>query len=525
MCFDTLLEKSGHIVVSFTKSVTAQCNPDASTGREWYYYPVDEFIFQEYSETTDTVRSSGKQPYRHIEVRATNACVLDEEKDDNQHGEDRAMAWKRLRPSACYTLCKSMCIGASISPLVAIPIGSLFTLFAYLCYKTFLNCHFSSRESIPKQIQWINLISTIIGCAFLYMWFFLNLHFLFRPYQLIGVKTKLLLVTFFVFGLDGLYRISMQELEIPLKAFTLQKIPLKLFFLISIFWQVYFLTKHFQRDCSWRQRFTFFFQLILPSCFGYILAFIALYSIYPAYEKQSKQGQLLIAIFSPLVGIVLKVISRISVQRLWNISHPGHSFVLLAPVYFGSALMFRILQADLHSFKSIAITGIVHGAAELIERSMMVFIDHICQVIWKRSSAPWGNFRTPRSERLMADIAIISMLYESAGIVSVNGVRLLYQLIYLETFLSLNLFKTFASRAAVAVVIEWFFTSLSLAIVTHYQNMAVMAVWRKKWRRHMLVAVVNVVFLAIWASGYLIDILHGHVNQKQYKGTCKMPFT
>ncbi|XP_068702718.1 uncharacterized protein [Montipora foliosa] len=540
MSSSTLSEMFGHIVVSFTQSVTEQCNPDepkytggsfgfdsiASTGREWYYYPVDEFIFQEYSETTDTVRSSGKQPYRHIEVRVTNACVLDEEKDDNQHDEDRAMAWKRLRPSAFYTVCKSMFIGASISPLVAIPIGSLFTLFAYLCYKTFLNCQFSSRESIPKQIQWINLISQIIGCAFLYMWFFLNLHFLFRPYQLIGVRTNLLLVTFFVFGVHGLYRVCMQELEIPLtKPFTLQTIPLNLFFLISIFWQVYLLTKHFQRDCSWRQRFTFFFQLILPSCFGYILAFIALYSIYPAYEKQSKQGQLLIAIFSPLVGIVLKVISRISVQRLWNISHPGHSFVLLAPVYFGSALMFRILQADLHSFKSIAITGIVHGGAELIERSMMVFIDHTCHVIWKRSSAPWGHFRTPRRERLMADIAIMSMLYESASIVSVNGVRLLYQWIYLKTFLSLHLFKKFALRTAVAVVIEWFFTSLSLAIETHYQNMAVMAVWRKKWKRHMLVAVVNAVALAIWASGYLIDILQEHVNENQYKGTCKMPFT
>ena len=35
----------------------------------------------------------------------------------------------------------------------------------------------------------------------------------------------------------------------------------------------------------------------------------------------------------------------------------------------------------------------------------MVVIDHICHIIWKRKSAPWVSLRTPRRERLIADIA------------------------------------------------------------------------------------------------------------------------
>ena len=116
----------------------------------------------------------------------------------------------------------------------------------------------------------------------------------------------------------------------------------------------------------------------------------------------------MIALFSPLTGVVFKVISRICVQRLWNITHPGYSYVLLVPSYFFIAINFRALQADLDSVKSIATVGIIHGSAEVIERSAIVFIDHICNMIWKRSSAPWGHFRTPRRERLMADIVIIS---------------------------------------------------------------------------------------------------------------------
>ena len=66
--------------------------------------------------------------------------------------------------------------------------------------------------------------------------------------------------------------------------------------------------------------------------------------------------------------------------------------------------MFRVLQADLDNLQFIIIIGIVHGAAEVIERSTMVLIDHICYVLWRRKSASWGTFRTPRRERLMADI-------------------------------------------------------------------------------------------------------------------------
>ena len=147
--------------------------------------------------------------------------------------------------------------------------------------------------------------------------------------------------------------------------------------------------------------------------------------------------------------------------------------------------MFRVLQADLDSLEYMAVLGIIHGATEVIERSTMVVTDHICHVICKRTSAPWGSFRTPRRERLMADIAIMSMLYESTAIVSVNGVLYLYQYLYLKDDSISELLQSFAITTSVQLVIEWFFTSVSLAIETRYQNIAAMAVWRRRWRRHI----------------------------------------
>ena len=271
------------------------------------------------------------------------------------------------------------------------------------------------------------------------------------------------------------------------------------------------------------QKFTFFFQLIVPGCFSFFIFIIITLFIYPAYQKQNEGGKLLIALFAPLVGLVLKVFSRICVQRLYNITHPGYSYVLLSPLYLASAVMFRVLQADLDNLKSIAILGVIHGAAELIERSTMVVIYHICHMIWKGQSAPWGSFRTPRRERLIADIAIMSMFSESTAIVAVNGFLYLYQFIYLQNKLFINLLQSFALHTFIQLVIEWFFTSVCLAIETRYQNMAVMAVWLRRWKRHVLVAIVNAVPLALWTSSNLLQFFHDSfpvTNQ-----LCKMPFS
>ena len=242
------------------------------------------------------------------------------------------------------------------------------------------------------------------------------------------------------------------------------------------------------------------------------------------YNKQTEHGKLLIALFSPLSEVVFKVVLRFCTQHLKKIVHPGYLYVLLVPLYFGSLVMFRVMQAELDNLKLIAVLGIIHGAVEVLERSAMVFIDHICRVILKRKSAPWGSFRTPRRERIMADIVIRSMLYESTAIVSVNGLLYVYQFIYLQNIPLLKLLQEFVIYTSVPLAIEWFFTGVSLAIETRFQNIAVMAVWRKRWKRHILVAITNLVPLAIWTTANLLKFEDGRFDESQ-SYPCKMPFT
>ena len=539
MLASTIAELFGPVLYNFTRDVTEYYNPNEpeftaesfgynpldSTGREWYCHPVDELIYQEYSDREAT--SLEYQVSRCVQVKVTDASTIEnnEETYIASH-EQREMAWKQLRPSVIRTIYKSMYIGASISLFTAGIVGAIYILISYISYKTAHNCEFPLKKEIPVQVQWMRTISASILCAFLYIWYFTNALFLFRSFQLMDVKRKLILISVVFYFLDAVYRALLQYLGVSeSKLSASQKIPLNALFITSGCAQTYLITRHFSGYLwSRKQKLILFFQLVVPGSFCFLLSILITTFIYPLYNAQNKNGKLIIALFAPLIGVFVKVISRISVQRLYNITHPGYSFVLLVPLYCGAAVIFRILQADLGRLQTIALLGIIHGAAEVIERSTMVFIDHICHQLVKRRSAPWGSFRTPRRERLMADITIMSMLFESAAIVSVNGFLYLYQYVYLTDKPLLTLLPRFAIHTSVQLVIEWFFTSVSLAIETRYQNIAVMAVWQKRWKRHTLVAIVNAVPIAIWTGTNLLVVVHGRFHELLNQ-TCKMPFT
>ena len=249
MSTSTLIEVFGHILYSFTRGVTEHYNPDEpeftfesfgyrpleSTGREWYCHPVDELIYQEYSDREAT--SIDYLASCSFDVKVTDACSTEENEETQvavKQSKDQTMAWKRLRPSPLQTVFQSIYIGALISLLMAIFVGTVFTMELYLFLKTAHNCEYNTVNSTSIQIQWIRSVSDIIACSFNYFWFFILVLFLFRPFQLMGIRRKLFLVCLITYALDTIYRVALQGLGIshshisyplrtPLKAFFFQQ--------------------------------------------------------------------------------------------------------------------------------------------------------------------------------------------------------------------------------------------------------------------------------------------------------------
>ena len=536
----TIVEFFGHILYSFTRSVTEHYNINEDenlsnlfgynaledTGKEWYCQPVDEVIYQEYSNSEATAmdyltRSS-------VNARLIDACSSEDNEETQETRADTAMAWKQLRPSIFRTVSSSFCFGFFISMLSGTIVGIASVLVYYLSYQTLLSCKDQSKaDSISVRLQWVITLSKVFFIWFMYHWFFLNVLLLFRPFQISGLKLRIFLLCFVPFCLDSAYRIVMQVFGISIANFkfkALQLIPCRILFYLSICSQIYMITRHF---CNRPGiiRFKLILLFIVPCVSTNVVADLFSDLIYPAYNRQDKNRKVIIAIFAPLIGVLLKGASRICVQRLWcRISHPGTSFVLLVPLYCGSAIVLRLLQVDLESLESVALIGVIHGIAEVIERSSMVLIDHLYNQVLEKRRIPLGGFRSPRRERLAADICIMGMLYESSAVISVNGFLHLYQYFYTSDNSPLQLFQSFAITTSVPLVIEWFFTSVSITIETRYQNMPIMAVWRKQWRRHIIVALVNMVIISMWSSASLLTAVQQRFKDK-FQDHCEMPFS
>ena len=471
------VEVLGKIIYNFTKSVAEHYNfdererasdlfgynPLEDRGTEWYCQPVGELIYQEYSNVEATTRvylTSGPR----INARLINASSTEDNEETPLVTEDRAMAWKRLRPSILRTMWNSLLFGFLISILAAGIIGMVSILVYYISYQSQLLCEDLPKESLPKKIQWIRTISQIIFVFILSWWFFLNVLLFFRPFQISGLKLKMFLVSLPFFCLDAGYRVAIEAFGISYSNLTsTQRLPANVLFLSCVFLQAFLISRHLG-DGPRKKIIKLFFLFTIPCVLTYVVAGLVAYFVYPAYNKQDKSGKIIIALFAPLIVVALKGISRTCVQRLWKISHPGTSFVLLVPLYCGSAVFVRLLQVDLDSLKSVALIGVIHGIAEVIERCTIALIDHIYNQVWERRLVSWGGFRSPRRERLAADIAIMSMVYEASAVVSVNGFLYLYRYFFTSDNSPFELLKSFAVTTSVPLAIEWFFTSVSIAI-------------------------------------------------------------
>ena len=534
----TFAELFGNIVFNFTRSVAEHYDLGESddlvntigyisledTGKEWYAQHTGEVIYQEYSNrkanSADYLTNRWSLRAQLIDASSTSPTTHTPELSP----EATDMAWKRLRPSISRTVLNSLCYGFLISVLSATVFGMVSFTVYYFCYQTNLNCEHHPKRSIPIKLQWLITISEVLVVGFLYFWFSINISFYFRPFQLSGVRKTIFIVSLLFYLVDSVYRIGIQAGGISYSKLTaVQLIPLKAIFYLSSCVVIYVIKKHF---CFGPliQHLKFIVLFVVPGVLTLGIADLTTYSIYPAYNKQNASGKFLIAMFAPLIVVVVKATGRICIQRLWcRVSHPGTSFVLLAPMYCGSAIMLRLLQVDLHSLESVALIGVIHGLAEVFDRCIMAFIDHIIHQVLEKRQIPWGGFRTPRRERLAADLTIMSMLSESSAVIAVNIFLHLYQYFYTYDNSPLQLLQSFAITTSVPLGIEWFFTSVSIAIETRYKNLPLVAVWRRRWKRHLAVLLINLVMMCIWTSSTLLKAVEGRFKDN-VKDRCQMPF-
>ena len=219
--------------------------------------------------------------------------------------------------------------------------------------------------------------------------------------------------------------------------------------------------------------------------------------------------------------------------------HPGSSHVLVSCLYSATAIVFRVMQAELTSFPLFILLGLGHALIDLIERQTITMRDHVWEYLFRCTglcccrNAPCriGKLRTPRSQRLVADLSIQIILGESTALIMAVGYFQLYKFMYSDSgpsFSDYSLIFDFLKRVATGLIIDLVFNSLSVWLQVYFLNVAVLRVWKTKWKMHALVAFINSSLTMVYFTEYLYPVVrqrHSGNSMARYNFNCSLPFT
>ncbi|XP_078374655.1 uncharacterized protein LOC144658174 [Oculina patagonica] len=462
--------------------------------------------------------------------------------------DDSKMGWKRSRPEKWWmSLGKAMKCVFCIQILAGLAVGSLAILVLVLdfnsidlCYETFHGNHggLIHWNSTSHEIQAIIATGNAVEGFVVLMLPFLLITTMFG-WPLVR-KLNLLFFNPLVALLDTCYLVCLQAFGYHPSWTNYPSDVLFLFLLIINSVLVgREIANNNETERSRKLRKTIKVSAILAAQLAFVLpiAFGLSYGLIPFIGLRSETDRAVIAGALPLITAIPKVIVRLAGQRI-NFIHPGDAHVLLSVLYTASAIVFRIMQAELTSLQLYILLSFAHGAVDLLERLTIVMRDYLWYLIYKKlkrdtdaeAMLSAGKFRTPRSMRLIADMSIQMILGESTALIATTGFFQLYNFMYpTETLLSKNsiyFINHFFIRVFIALSIDFFFNSFSFWLQMSYLNIAVVRVWKKKWRKHMVVAfIVTTVTISFFASYLFAVVRDKRSGQVRHYFNCTRPFT
>ena len=462
---------------------------------------------------------------------------------DPPPGDDSKMGWKRSRPPKWWiSLWKAVKNVFCIQILGGLALGSLAILILVLdfnsndlCYKE--KAH-GQWNSIPREIQAIIVTGDTTEAYVVQMWSFLLVITMFG-WRLVK-KLNLLILNLLAAFLDTYYRLYLQVYGIYDKSW--RSFPLNALFLIIVLMNSILVGREVannsETERSRKLKKAIKVSAILGAqlAFGIPIAFGIVYGLIPFYGRQSETYRAVIAGALPLLSAIPKVIVRLAAQRI-DFIHPGDAHVLLSVLYTASGIVFRVMQAELSSLRLFILLSFAHGAVDLIERLTIVVRDYLWYFIYKKIKRDTGaeamlsadKFRTPRSMRFIADMSIQMILGESTALITAVGFIQLYSFMYNNNSLSfsdMHLISDFFIRVSIALSIDFVFNSFSFWLQMSYLNIAAVRVWKKKWRKHMIVGLILTSVTICYFSPYLFAVVRDkHSGEAMRHFNCTGPFT
>ena len=455
--------------------------------------------------------------------------------------DDSKMGWKRSRPPKWWmSLWKAVKHAFYIQIVGGVALGSLAFLILILDFNSVDLCfdmQATNWTSLPKRTQAVMVTAATTEAYVVQLWtFFLVLVMFGWP---MIKKLNLLILNLLGAFLDTCYRLYLHIYGIykkPWKSFPLNALFVSIVLMNSVLiGREIAKNNETERSRKIRKTIRVSAMLIAQFAFGIPITFFLVYELIPLYHDATETYRAIFAGALPLITALPKVIVRLAAQRI-DFIHPGDAHVLLNVLYTASAIVFRVMQAELTSLRLFILLSFAHGAVDLLERLTIVIRDYLWYFIYKKIKRDGietimsaEKFRTPRSMRFIADMSIQMILGESTALVTAVGFIELYNFMYpADNPSSTNMYfiTQFFIRVSIALSIDFIFNSFSFWLQMSYLNIAVAQVWRKKWRKHMVIAFILTTVTLCYFTTHLFAVVKDNNNKgvKRFDFNCTGPF-
>ena len=435
--------------------------------------------------------------------------------------------WKAHRASCLKSWIESIICSFFITVIGGVCVGVIGTLFIWLNVNLSDNCfNYNDRwYEMPIIVQRTRITVHFIKGMIIQPWSLYCMLAIFG-WPLVK-KTNLLYWNMFGASIGGTYRLLLYVYGKYNR--TWASLPLNFLFTILTLMNGYRIARHFRSNI--KQSISLGIKLGGQFYMGILIAFILSFLVIPYYKTLQEHEKAILASFIPAIVIIPKALERVFAETIKGINHPGTSVILLICIYTSSAIVCRVIQADLEKFSLFLVLCIVHGLESTIDKLTLPLRDYIYHRCCTRRHHSSREFRTPRTNRLLADLALVSMITEAGAIIMSCALVQIFRYYYGRDsyghkYEALTLLKGFLWRALTGIIIENIFNVFAIKIQTFCYNIPVIKVWKLKWSWIMLMIILHTVVAILYFSEILYDASmsrHQLVNVKAIL-KCELPF-
>ena len=462
----------------------------------------------------------------HCEYEEPLSQTLNGSTQNRNHTSSPA-DWRSNRSSCASSWFKSAICSFTTTIIGGVSIGVIATAVMWLDINLGENCfNYNNRwYEMPVNVRRIRLTTQVIEGMVIQFWSLTCILAIFG-WPLVK-ELNLLNWNMLVAFMDGIYRLFLDVYGQYNRKWA--SYPLNVMFSIITLFNGYRVARHFRsrlrQSLSLAVKLEGQFYMCIP------VAFLLNYLVVPYYKELSESERALLASFLPAILIIPKALGRVFAERVTGINHPGTSFVSLIATYTGGAMYFRVLQAGLEKFSLYFVLCIVHGLESTIDKITLPLRDYIYHKCCTESGQSVREFRTPRVNRLLADLALLSMIVEAGSIFLSCAIVEIFRYYYGRDsyghkYMGLDLFKSFMWRVSIGIIIEWIFNILAIKIQTYYYNIPVCKVWRFRWRWIMPMIILHTIITMLYFSESLYNaaVSRPELFGSEASWKCVLPF-